>query len=101
LTGAPEDGAEDGAADGVLAEGAGTERDGTDGTDALVAAALCPVSVIPSAIPIPAAASTPAPAMVPDRKLVSSIRASTVLLSLPNPVHPLSYDIARYMAASR
>jgi hypothetical protein len=52
----------------------GAERAGAVGPGSLVAAALCPVSVTASAIAIPTAASAPAPAAAPDRKLISSIR---------------------------
>jgi hypothetical protein len=62
-------------ADGVTDGGAdGAERAGAVGPVALVAAALCPVSVTASAIAVPTAASAPAPAAAPDRKLISSMR---------------------------
>jgi len=53
----------------------GAERTVAAGLGALVAAALCPVSVTASAIAVPATTSAPAPAAAPDWKLISSMRA--------------------------
>jgi hypothetical protein len=81
-------------------EGA-TERTPALGPDAFAEAALCPPSVTISAIMSPAAANTPITAKAPDRKLISSMRALIARLNLAIPVHPLTYDIARYRGISR
>lgn len=66
----------DGVTDGeAVADAAGAERAGALGPAALIAAALCPVSVTSSAIPVTATARPPAPTATPDRKLISSMRA--------------------------
>jgi hypothetical protein len=75
--------------DGVT-DAEGAERAGAVGPGALIAAALCPVSVSASAIAIPTAASAPAPAAAPDRKLISSMRALTVVLNLRIPCPPFA-----------
>ena len=67
-------GAADGAA-GSMADDGGVERATAAGRDALGAAPLWPPSATASVIATPAAASTPAEAAAPDRKLISSMRA--------------------------
>jgi len=83
---------------GPAAEGAGpARRAGAAGAGGLVAASLCPLSTTASVIAAPAAASAPPVTAAPDRKLISSIRAYTELLSLPIMVTRFPSDIARYM----
>ena len=65
----------DGAAAGNMADGGGVERATPAGRDALGVAPLWPPSATASVIATPAAASTPAEAAAPDRKLISSMRA--------------------------
>jgi hypothetical protein len=69
----PEDAAE---VAGAGAEDAGpARRAAASGDDALVAAALCPLSTTANPIAAPATASAPPVTAVPDRKLISSMRA--------------------------
>jgi hypothetical protein len=69
-------GAADGVTDGdAVADTAGAERTGALGPAALIAAALCPVSVTSSVIAVTVTARPPAPTATPDRKLISSMRA--------------------------
>lgn len=81
-------------------EGA-TERTPAPGSDELAEAALCPPIVTISATRSPATASTPITAKAPERKLVSSMRVLIARLNLVIPVHPLTYDIARYRGISQ
>ena len=69
-------GVDDGVTDGeAVADAGGAERAGALGRAALIAAAPCPVRTNDSAIAVPVTASAPAPKTMPNRKLVSSIRA--------------------------
>ncbi len=69
-------GVAEGVTDGeVDADAAGAERAGALGPAALIAAALCPVSVISNTIAVTATTRPPAPTATPDRKLISSMRA--------------------------
>ena len=86
-----------GVGDGVtvgeaVADADGAENAGVLGPAALVAAAPCPDRMTASAIADPVTATAPAPKAAPDRKLVSSMRSLTVLLSLLNLTHPSLND---------
>ena len=62
-------------ADAGAEEAGVARRTAAPGEGTLVAAALCPLSTRASAMAPPAAATAPPATAVPERKLISSIRA--------------------------